>query len=84
MKDIAHDYMNQMGYERQRCFSLVVEFVRTLHCHDNEDVEFITKHLLGDFLIDAEILQQTQSCTTNVGVVDYHHALHSAKQRLQI
>lgn len=54
-------------------FAFVVKFVGALQRHDDENVELVFEHALRDFLIDAEILDETQTCTMDVGVVNHHH-----------
>ena len=62
-----------MGDEGESDFAFVVKFVGALQRHDDENVELVFEHALRDCLIDAEVLDETQTCTMDIGVVNHHH-----------
>lgn len=62
-----------MGDEGESDFAFVVKFVGALKRHNDENVELVFEHALRDCLIDAEVLDETQTCTMDIGVVNHHH-----------
>lgn len=62
-----------MSDEGESDFAFVVKFVGAFQRHNDENVELVFEHALRDVLIDAEILDETQTCTMDIGVVSRHH-----------
>ena len=59
-----------MSDEGESDFAFVVKFVGAFQRHNDENVELVFEHALRDVLIDAEILDETKTCTMDIGVVN--------------